>query len=47
MATRAAEKAIIRADAPWNLKTTVNNLRIIKEGYSERNINVDILNALI
>lgn len=47
MATRAAEKAIIRADAPWNLTTTVNNLRIIRDGYSERKIAVDELDALI
>jgi len=47
MATRAAEKAIIRADAPWNLKTTINNLRIIRDGYSERGIDVDKIDELI
>jgi tetratricopeptide (TPR) repeat protein len=46
-ANRAAEKAIIRADAPWNLDTTANNLRIIRALYIERNIEVKELDVLI
>lgn len=47
IATRATEKAILRADAPWNLNTTVNNLRIIREIYIERNIEVKEIDLLI
>ena len=46
-ATRAVAKAILRADAPWNLNTTVNNLRIIREIYIERNFEVKDLDLLI
>ncbi len=46
-ATRAIEKAIIRADAAWNLNTTTNNLRIIRELYIKRKIEVKELDILI
>jgi len=46
-ARRSAGQAILRADAPWNLKTTARNLMIVRDVYLERGIETEELETLI
>ncbi|MEX0762703.1 MAG: TRAFs-binding domain-containing protein, partial [Dehalococcoidia bacterium] len=46
-AKRAAGKAVLIADAPWTLRTTARNLRIIKDSFDQRNKSTTELRQLI